>query len=446
MRVRPVILSLCTPLAAQAPMVAAMDAYLQSIFKSDAPGAAVLVLKDGQPVLRRAYGLASLELGAPMRPDSVFQVASVGKQFTAAAILRLAEQGKLELKAPVARYLPEVPASWSALTVEHLLTHTSGIDNFWNDPALRARRTEAFTPQQLLALAMAKPLLYPPGTGFTYASLNYTFLALILERVTGQPYAAHLQSQFFQPLGMTHTTWDQTPKVIPGRVQPYNPGPRPAEVNHPSIGFGGGSFFSTTEDLARWTLALQGGKVLSPASLKAMDTPFRLADGRNTHYGYGIRPHGTPEDPYLQSNGDESGFHAEVVWQPRRGIFVAILHNGEDLDTGLDPIAKRVAAFAAGAPLTEPRPVALTHAELDRLCGRYALGPRVRTIRLEQGQLVSAFPGAPPDPIHPVSATECYFASEPDLRLKFELKDGRMVRVQVCRVDREPGPTYERMP
>jgi serine beta-lactamase-like protein LACTB len=259
-----------------------MDAYLQTFFKPTAPGAAVLVLKDGQVLLRRAYGLASVELGVPVKPDSVFHVASVGKQFTAAAILRLAEQGKLDLKAPISRYLPEVPAAWATVTVEHLLTHTSGIDNLWNDPAFQRREREDLSPAQLLAAAQAKPLLYEPSAGFTYATVNYTLLGMILERQAQQPYAEYLEAQFFKPIGMSHTTFDQTPNLVPGLVKPYAPGPKPAPFFSPTLGFGGGSFYSTTEDVARWTLALQNGKVLSPASLKAMTTAFHLKDGGNT--------------------------------------------------------------------------------------------------------------------------------------------------------------------
>ncbi|GLH74305.1 hypothetical protein GETHLI_28070 [Geothrix limicola] len=424
----------------------AMDAYLQTFFKPTAPGAAVLVLKEGQVLLRKSYGLASLELGVPMKPDSIFHVASVGKQFTAAAILRLAEQGQVDVKAPVRRYLPEVPAAWAAITVEHLLTHTSGIDNLWNDPAFQRREREDLSPAQLLAVAQAKPLLYEPGTGFTYATVNYTLLAMIIERQAKQPYAEYVEAQFFKPLSMSHTTFDQTPNLVPGLVQAYVSGPKPAPYISPKLGFGGGSFYSTTEDVARWTLALQQGKVLSPASLKAMTTAFYLKDGGNTHYGYGLRPHGTPANPYLQSNGDIPGFHSEVVYQPKSGVLVTILQNGEGLDISLDSMAKRVAALANGTPLVEPKAVRLSEGELNRLCGQYANGSRIRTIRLEKGRLVSAFPNSPADPISPLSPTECFFDEEPDLRLRFELKDGRPSSVLLTWDDRAPGPVYHRIP
>lgn len=423
-----------------------MDAYLQRYFKPGAPGAEVLVLKDGRVLLRKGYGLASVELGAPVRPDSVFHVASVGKQFTAAAILRLAEQGRVDLQAPVGRYLLDAPAAWAPVTLEHLLTHTSGIDNLWNDPSFQHREREDLTPEQLMAVAAAKPLLYAPGTGFTYATVNYTVLARVIERVTGEPYATYMEAQFFKPLGMARTTFDEAPRIVGGLVQPYVGGPLPAPFFSPKHGFGGGSFYSTAEDLARWTLALQGGKVLKPESLRRMDAAYHLKDGRNTHYGYGIRPHGTAEDPYLQSNGDIPGFHSEVVYRPKEGIFVAILANTEDLDSNLDAIAKRVAALAEGKPLVEPQTAPLSALELARFCGRYADGAAVRTIRLERGHLVSAFPNSPGWAISPLSPTECFFDEDPDLRLRFELKDGVFTRVQLVREDRFPGPMYSRLP
>jgi len=430
---------------APAPLPAALDALLTRTFKADAPGAAVLVMRNGEVLLRKGYGLASVELGVPVAPDAVFHVASVGKQFTAVALLRLAEQGKVDLHAPVGTYLPDAPPTWAGITLEHLLTHTSGIDNLWNDPAFRAHEREDWTPAQLFAWTKAKPLQSAPGTRFAYATVNYTLLAMVLEKVTGTPYAAHLEATIFKPLGMARTTFDQAPDLVKGRVNPYGPGPRPAPFMSAALGFGGGSFYSTTEDLARWSTALHGGKLLKPESYRTMTTPFRLADGTDTHYGYGLRPHAFRGEPYLQANGDIPGFHSEVVVLPKAGVFVAILSNSEDLPTGLDPLAKRLAALATGKPYEEPQAVTLSPAELQRLCGRYAFGERIRTIRLDHGRLVSAFPGSAPDPITPLSATECRFDEEPDLRLRFEVKGGKAVKVQVGAVDRMPGPTYVRM-
>ncbi len=446
MRLLPFLSAILAPaLLAQAPSTAPLDALLSRTFQPNAPGATVLVMRNGEVLLRKGYGLASVELAAPIAADSVFHVASVGKQFTAVALLRLAEQGKVDLHAPLGTYLPDTPPTWAGITLEHLVTHTSGIDNLWNDAAFRAHEREDWTPAQLFAWTKAKPLIAAPSTRFAYATVNYTLLAMVIEKVTGTPYAAHLEATLFKPLGMAHTTFDLAPDLVKGRVSPYAPGPRPAPFMSAAMGFGGGSFYSTTADLATWSAALHGGKLLRPESLKAMTTPFRLADGSDTHYGYGLRPHAFRGEPYLQSNGDIPGFHSEVVVLPKAGVFVAILSNSEDLPTGLDPLAKRLAALAMGQPYEEPKAATLSTAELQRLCGRYASGPRIRTIRLDKGRLVSAFPDSPPDPITPISATECRFEEEPDLRLRFEMKDGKVTKVQVGAVDRMPGPTYVRM-
>lgn len=447
MRIRPALLLpalIATALPAQAP-AQAMDAYLLRYFKADAPGAAVLVMKDGQVLLRKGYGLANVELGAPVKPDTVFHVASVGKQFTAAAILRLAEQGKLDLQAPIGRYLPEAPRAWEAVTVERLLTHSSGIENLWSDPAFRPHEREDLSPQQILAFVKDKPLQSEPGTQHAYATVNYTILAILVERISGKPYASFLADAFFKPLGMKHTSFDGDPRLVPGLASAYGPGPAPAPFMSKALGFGGGSFYSTTEDLALWTEALHGGRVLSAASLKAMTTAFRLKDGSDTHYGYGLRVHTFDGEPYFQSNGDIPGFHSEVVAMPKSHVFVAILHNGEDLPIGLDPIAKRLAAMAAGRPVQEPKALALSESALKALCGQYRGGGSVRTIGLDKGRLFSQFPGDAPAPISPLSPTECFFDEDPDARLGFTLKDGQAVQVQRYNVDRAPGPIYTRI-
>jgi serine beta-lactamase-like protein LACTB len=176
-----------------------------------------------------------------------------------------------------------------------------------------------------------------------------------------------------------------------------------------------------------------------------MTTAYRLKDGSDTHYGYGLRVHTLDGEPYLQSNGDIPGFHSEVVAMPRSHVFVAILHNGEDLPIGLDPIGKRLAAMAAGRPIQEPKAIPLPERALRALCGRYQSGGAVRTIGLENGRLFSQFPGDAPALLSPLSATECFFDENPDARLGFTLKDGQAIKVQRYDLDRAPGPSYTRV-
>lgn len=343
--------SLLPPAVSAAPKTDTIDAELTRLFPADLPGAAVLVVKDGATLLNKGYGLANVELNVPVKPDQLFYAASVGKQFTAAAILKLAEDGKVSLQTPIRRFFPNIPPAWNGITVEQLLNHTSGIANIFTDAEFRRRAFEEHTPEQLLAQAIAMPLLAPSGTGYAYSSANYTLLAMIIEQLSGEKYDAYLARQFFVPLGMTHTYFIRETKLIKDLATPYEAGPRLAVRWNSTLLFGGGSFASNNADLLRWTLALQGGAVLKPASLAAMNTALTLPGGKRVQYGLGLRPHTLAGQPYLQSNGDIHGFHAEVVFLPQSKVFVSILINGDDtLKSRLSTLAKHIAVVAAEVP------------------------------------------------------------------------------------------------
>ncbi|MET3132248.1 D-alanyl-D-alanine carboxypeptidase [Oxalobacteraceae bacterium GrIS 1.11] len=432
------------PLTDQA-RVAAMDALLQHYFKPEQPGAAVLVQQNGTVLFSRGYGLASLELHVPVQADTVFHVASVSKQFTAAAILRLAEQGKLDIAAPVSRYLADTPPAWAGITIEHLLTHTSGIDNLFNDAQFRQRVREDLTPEQLLAYAAKRELIAAPGARYEYASVNYSILGMVIAKLSGMPYDRYVSEQFLKPLGMKHTYYDVEHGIIAGQATPYEEGPIPAHFISPSLGYAAGSFFSSNADMALWSEALAAGKVLSKTSVAAMNTAFKTADGRNTHYGYGMRVHQSLGQTYLQSNGDIFGFHSETVRLPQAGVFVSILHNSDEHAGDLGPVAKRLAAIAIGQAIATLQKQVLAPASAAPLIGRYDANGNVRTISYANGQLFSEVPGFPPSNIHPLSPTEFFFDDNDDARLEFVLKDGKVAELRRYDVDREPRPTYKRV-
>lgn len=172
-----------------------MDALLGRYYKADQPGAAVLVMKEGKVVFKKGYGLAHVELGVPLQPDMVFRIGSVTKQFTAAAVLLLAEEGKVDLQAPVGRYLKDLPAAWEKVTVEQLLNHTSGIPSYTNDHAYMAGMREDLTPVRILERVRAQPLLFEPGTNHRYTNTGYVVLGMLLERLSGKPYGEVLQKR-----------------------------------------------------------------------------------------------------------------------------------------------------------------------------------------------------------------------------------------------------------
>lgn len=428
---------------------AAIDAELVRQLPAGQPGAAVLVLKDGVTVLNKGYGLANVELNVPMQPGQLFNAASVGKQFTAAAILKLAEAGKLSVQDPIRTFFPDAPAAWDSITVAQLLQHTSGIPNLFMDASFRQGAFDAHTPAQLLAAAAAKPLLAPPGSAFAYASVNYTLLAMIVEQRSGEKYADYLAHQFFVPLGMKHTQLIAEDKLVKDLATPYEAGPRVAVRWHSSLGFGAGGFAASNADLARWTLALQSGKVLQPASLQAMNTALTLPGGKRVPYGYGIRPHTLAGQTYLQSNGDVQGFHAEVVYLPASKVFVSILTNGDGiLRYGLTPVAKRIATIAAGMPQYSPKTQQLPAAVLQQLAGIYLDGKEQYALEVRGGSLwVKYRVGGEWMPLDAISPTEFFYAGSRDYGIRFfNGADGRASLQWFERdvLDEESDPVFVR--
>jgi CubicO group peptidase (beta-lactamase class C family) len=411
-------------------------------FKADGPGAAALVMKEGRVVFRQAYGLASLELGVPLTPDAVFHVGSIGKQFTAAAVMSLVEEGKVDRKAPIGRYLAEAPPHWAKVTVEHLLTNTSGIPHPFNDSAFRAREREDMTPAQLLAVSAAKPLDFEPGTDWAYSNAGFCALGLLVERVSGKPYDAFVQARFFAPLGMKHTFYERGGQVIPGRASGYDDGPRVPPFVSPTLGFAAGSFFSTVEDLATWTTALHEGKILGPKALQAMQTPFTLKDGTDTHYGMGLDIHRLQGQPWVHHTGDVPGYHTELAALPESKVVVVVLYNGViDLSPGY--FAARLAAMAIEKPLEAPRSVVIHEAALKALEGRYTYRGTIRTIRVLNGALTSQVGNGDASPMVALSPTEFTFADS-DLKLSFVLKGDRATALRRTSYDHGPDQVYLR--
>ena len=201
-----------------------LDATLSDTFKADAPGAAVIVVHDGKPVFRKGYGLANLETKTPMRPDMVFQIGSVTKQFTSTAVLILAERGKLSFEDDISLYFPNYPNKGAKITIEHLLTHTSGIKSYTEDPKWPALWREDLTPAQIIDLTKDLPLEFAPGTKFNYNNTAYTMLGVIIEKASGLPYADFLRRNLFEPMGMSHTLYGSLTQIIPNRAAGYTRG------------------------------------------------------------------------------------------------------------------------------------------------------------------------------------------------------------------------------
>ncbi len=293
------------------------------------PGASLLVVKEGVPVIRRAWGLSNLEDRVAATPATNYRLASVTKQFTAAAILLLAEGAKLSLDDRVGRWLPSLPAAAGTVTIRHLLTHTSGIVDY--EDLIPAGATVQLRDADVLRLLESEDSTYfVPGTNYQYSNSGYALLALIVERVSGQRFASFLQSRIFLPLGMHNTvTHEDGVSSVSRRAFGYTRRNGDWALKDQSITsavLGDGGVYSSIDDLAKWDAALYDSRLLSNESRQLAFTPHIATNDAGTQYGFGWRITGET----VWHSGETSGFRNVIVRFPARRLSVVILTNRDD--------------------------------------------------------------------------------------------------------------------
>ena len=319
-----------------------IDALMRD-YQGRVPGASVLVLRDGQPLVRRAHGMANLEDGIAAAPQTNYRLASVSKQFTAAAVLLLIEDGRLKLDDRIGQYLPGLPAATNAITLRHLLTHTSGLIDYEDvmDPA----DTRQVHDADVLTLLQSQDRTYfAPGTGYRYSNSGYALLALIVERASNQRYARFLHDRIFQPLGMRDTVaYEAGVSEVAHRAYGYsfeNGAWTRTDQSTTSAVLGDGGIYSSIDDLAKWDAALYDGRLLSEQSLRQAFTPATPTDDPQVEYGFGWRITGDS----LWHSGESIGFRNVIVRWPQRRLTVVMLTNRDDPEPY--ELAKKIGALA----------------------------------------------------------------------------------------------------
>ena len=256
--------------------------------KQRIPGLSLLISKGGQIVRAEGFGLANVELQVPVKPETVFQSGSMGKQFTATAVMMLVEEGKVALDDPLTKYFPDAPAAWKEVTVRELLSHTAGFTDYPEKFDYRKDWTE----DELIKVVEGIPLAYPPGTKWEYSNLGYLTLGILIHRVTGEFYGDFLQQRIFQPLGMQTTRIISEADIVPNRAAGYRlvKGElKNQEWVAPMVNTtADGSLYFSVLDLAKWDAALYGEKLIKRSSLDLMWTPVKLKDGSPNKDGYGF--------------------------------------------------------------------------------------------------------------------------------------------------------------
>lgn len=319
-------------LSAQAPApVAALDSLVRAhVADSLVAGVAVAVVHRGDTLLLGGYGLADLEWGVPMADDAVFEIGSVTKQFTAAAVLRLAEAGKLDLEADLTTYLPDYDTQGRTIPVRRLLDHTSGIKGYTEMPVFGELMMRSLPRDSLVVRFEAVPLEFEPGTALIYNNSAYFLLGLIIEEVSGQEYAEYLEEHLFARLGMERTGYCANGPVVARRAHGYDQGPGGLQnkryLDH-TWPFAAGSLCSTAGDLVRWNRALHGGEVLSDASYQDMITPDPLVDGTPVRYAMGLMVFDDGGRRAITHGGGINGFLSDAWVYPDEDLTVVVLQN-----------------------------------------------------------------------------------------------------------------------
>ncbi|MFZ6747073.1 serine hydrolase domain-containing protein [Undibacterium sp. JH2W] len=412
------------------------DDALTGHFKEEMPGASVIVTRDGKTLFRKAYGLADVDHKTVLQPDMMMRIGSITKQFTAVAILQLVEAGKLNLNDDLGTVLPAFPAKGQKITIEHLLTHSSGIKNFLAMPGFGDIADKPLTVTEMLDFFKNEPLEFAPGEHFAYSNSGYFLLGLIIEKISGLSYADYLAQHVFSPLNMRHTAFEGRERDAQRRVEGYVRGSNGIQKASPisaNIGYAAGALVSTVDDLALWDQAIAGSKLLKPASWQQALRPHVLNDGKSSNYGFGwmsIKIQGVAANAH---DGIIPGFNSFVMRIPEQKVFVAVLSNDGRLNPNSAYMAEKIAAIAIGKPFPEYKAIQLAPDVLDQILGVYKINAREDRIVSRTGsQVFIQRSGKSKMEILPYSATEFFVKDSPArIHMRFEKNANGEVRQMV---------------
>jgi len=440
--------------SAQQPSAATLAARVDSLAadflsSSHTPAVSVAVLRGKDTLVMKGYGDASIDPRRQATVSTVYRIGSITKQFTSAAIMRLIERGKLSLDDPMSKYLPDVPLHGHTVTIRQLLNHTSGIHSYTSDAAWAKTWAQDLTPRQIVAFVDKDTFDFAPGAEWRYNNTGYVLLDMIIEKITGEPYAAYLQHDLFTPLGLRQTSYCPTRPTDASFAAGYSStggNAKPAEFLSMTHPFSAGALCSTVRDLVIWQRALAGGRVVNARSYALMTIPDTLNNGKRLSYGFGLAPGALGAHRSIGHGGGVHGFTTSSIFFPDDSVNVVVFSNS---DRGPDALALNIGRAVFGIPLVAgPKPlvaVPLSDADRDRLPGVYDLAPPgggkfVIHIMVENGQLMSQAegPGQGKFPLVHVGNLQFGAAFDPRLRLTFIAENGKIVKLRL-----EQGGTME---
>ena len=422
------------------------DAYLTAWANQGRFSGVVLIAKGDKILLRKGYGKANHELNVANTPESVFRIGSITKSFTALSILQLEEKGKLKVSDPVVKYVPELPAAWSEITIHQLLCHKSGIPEFTNAKAY-SDLSDSRHIENALKEYSDKPLLTKPGEVLRYSNAGYILLGRIIENVTGESYEEYLSANIFKPAGMTHTAYDLAAEVVRDRASGYRFDGETvinAPFGDPAYGGAAGALRSTVDDMYRFDRALKTGKLFSKALTTKAWTPYGHFVAPppvpiEAEYGYGWMMGEDFGHKYVGHGGWVNGFVSNFNRYPDDDAVIIVLSNFETIT--YVQIGKDLSAILFGEKYRMPVARKIVHPSeetLARYVGDYQLGPTILQITMRNGRLYAFVKGQPsPYGLIATSDTEFYLNDAPtDVRFVADA-DGAVNNVELKFGDKE---------
>jgi CubicO group peptidase (beta-lactamase class C family) len=366
------------------------DTYMQAQVAANKFSGSVLISRDGKILFEKGYGYANAEWKVPNTPTTKFRVGSVTKQFTATIIMKLQEEGKLNVNDLLCKYVDPCAPAWAPVTIHHLLSHTGGVVSY-TEVRSTSDMTVKSTPEQVMDIVRDKPLEFTPGERYKYSNSGYVLLGMVIEKVTGKTYETALREVILTPLGMNDTGFDHGDVVLPQRADGYRVDPSGTLFNALYIDmswpYAAGSIYSTVEDLEKWNAALYTEKVLPTAALQTMWTPVK------SNYGYGWQV--PPPSPatfnrkLIAHSGGVNGFSAFIARYVDDKTCIVVLSNLISSNTGA--AATALAAISFGKNYSTPKvrtAIKIDPKVLEQLVGDYRLAPTfVITVTTENGRL-----------------------------------------------------------
>lgn len=406
------------------------------------PAVSVAVLRGSDTLVMKGYGDASISAHRAATAATIYRIGSITKQFTAAAIMRLAEKGKLSIDDPITKFLPDVPTHGQTITIRRLLNHTSGIHNYTAVRDWRQHWAEDMTPRRIAAFVDQDSLDFKPGDRWSYSNTNYVLLGMIVEKASGEPYAKYLQEQFFTPLGLTQTSYCPDKPTDPSFADGYAAGTgtaKPAEYLNMTQPFAAGALCSTVRDLVKWQRALMGGRVVNAKSYALMTTPDTLNTGKPLTYGFGLAAGKLGAHRQVGHNGGINGFTTASFYYADDSVNVVVFSNA---DAGPDALALNVSRAVFGMPVVAAaKPVVaatLPDSVRDKLAGVYELAspsgnPFVIHVMVENGQVMSQAEGPGQGKFPLIYAGNWVFgaAFDPSIRMTFLREDGKVTKLRL---------------